>query len=113
MKIAVPVANEQTCMHFGHCQVFHVFNLNEKNEIVNVDVLTPPPHEPGVIPKWMGEEVKADVILAGGMGMKAQQLFTHYNIKIVTGVQSGKTPEELVKDYVNNQLVTGENACSH
>ena len=113
MKIAIPVANEQVCMHFGHCQVFHVFQLDDDKNIEKVDVLTPPPHEPGVLPKWMGEEVKANVILAGGMGMRAQELFKQYGITIITGVESGKTPEELVKDYISNKLTTGENACSH
>ena len=113
MKIAIPVANEQLCMHFGHCQVFHVFTIDKNNKIQNVDILTPPPHEPGVLPKWIGEEVKASVILAGGMGMKAKEIFAKYNVKIVTGVQPGVSLEDIVKNYLNNNLETGANACSH
>ncbi len=111
MKIAIPVAEEKLCMHFGHCQVFHIFQI-ENNKILGVEKLTPPPHEPGVLPKWLGEQ-KVNVILAGGMGVKAQQLFAAQNIEVVTGIQGELNPEKLVELYIKDNLTIGQNACSH
>lgn len=30
MKIAIPVAEGKLCMHFGHCEVFALFDVNEE-----------------------------------------------------------------------------------
>lgn len=32
MKIALPVANGELCMHFGHCQVFEFYEVNKKEK---------------------------------------------------------------------------------
>ncbi len=72
---------------------------------------TPPPHEPGVLPKWLHEK-GANVIIAGGMGARAQQFFTEMGIKVVIGAQSD-SPEDLARKYMSNTLVTGANICDH
>jgi predicted Fe-Mo cluster-binding NifX family protein len=53
-----------------------------------------------------------DIIIAGGMGSRAQGLFNENGIKVVTGAPID-TPESLVKQYLSNSLVTGENVCDH
>ena len=73
MRIAVPTANGKLCMHFGHCQQFVLVDV-EGEEITKVEAATPPPHAPGVLPKWLHEQ-GANVIIASGMGMRAQNLF--------------------------------------
>lgn len=112
MKIAIPVANQQLCMHFGHCEQFAMLNVDEDaKKVLNKEMVTPPPHEPGVLPKWIGEQ-GVDIVLAGGMGSRAQQLFAQNGVKVVTGAPVG-TPEEIALAYLNSTLVTGENACDH
>ncbi|MEJ2648408.1 MAG: NifB/NifX family molybdenum-iron cluster-binding protein [Sedimentisphaerales bacterium] len=71
----------------------------------------PPAHAPGVLPEWLHEN-GVNVIIAGGMGQRAQQLFAQNEIDVVIGAQAG-TPEELVSAYLQNTLVTGENICDH
>ncbi len=110
MRVAVPVAEERLCMHFGHCETFSVFNV-EDGKIVGSEKLTPPPHEPGVIPKFLNEN-NVDVILAGGMGQKAVQFFDQFGIKVVIGAPSIE-PEEAVKQYMDGTLETGSNVCDH
>ncbi|NLW25369.1 MAG: ATPase [Clostridia bacterium] len=112
MKIALPIANNLLCMHFGHCEQFAFIDVDEKEKkITNKELLTPPPHEPGVIPKWVHEQ-GADLVLAGGMGQRARSLFEQQGVKVIVGVPAGK-PEDIVDDYLNNRLVTGHNACDH
>ena len=111
-RIAVPVEQGQMCMHFGHCEQFALLDVDmEKSSIEKVEYLNPPPHEPGVLPRWISEQ-GTDVVIAGGIGVKAQNYFQEYGVEIISGAPSG-TPEDLVKQYMEGSLIIGANACSH
>ncbi|MEN8126964.1 MAG: NifB/NifX family molybdenum-iron cluster-binding protein [Planctomycetota bacterium] len=112
MKIAIPLAQEKLALHFGHCEQFAIIEVNEETkEITNRTDATPPAHEPGVLPKWLHEE-GANIIIAGGMGQRAQQLFTQNDIQVIVGASSSD-PEELVGAYLQGSLETGSNICDH
>lgn len=112
LKIAIPTANGQLCMHFGHCEQFALITANPQTKtITGREMLTPPPHEPGLLPKWIAEQ-GARLVIAGGMGQRAQQLFTQNQIQVIAGAPAD-TPENLVTAYLNNTLQTGANACDH
>lgn len=112
MKIAIPVVNEKLCMHFGHCETFAVLTVDASmKKITGRENLIPPPHEPGVLPRWLGEQ-KVTVIIAGGMGQRAQQLFAEQNIAVVVGAPADE-PETLVAAYLEGALHSGANACDH
>jgi len=112
MKIAIPLAGGRLCMHFGHCETFALLDVDmEKKEIVGRTELTPPPHEPGVLPHWLAEQ-GATTILAGGMGQRAQGLFAEQKITVMVGLPA-ETPDTLVKQYLAGTLQAGENVCDH
>lgn len=110
MKIAIPTANKQLTAHFGHCEMFAIVYTNGM-EIEKTEFIDPPVHQPGVYPRFLAEQ-GVEVIIAGGMGQKAQDLFTANNIKVYMGVNAD-TPENLAKQYLTQTLSTGENQCSH
>jgi ATP-binding protein involved in chromosome partitioning len=112
MRIAVPLAQGKLSLHFGHCDQFAIFDIDDKtSKVLNRKEATPPAHAPGVLPKWLHEN-NISVIIAGGMGQRAQQLFVQNNIKVVIGA-SDQAPEELVSAYLENRLQTGDNICDH
>ena len=112
MRIAIPLAQGKLSLHFGHCDQFAIFDIDDSlKKVINRKDATPPAHEPGALPRWLHEN-NVSVIIAGGMGQRAQQLFTQNDIKVVTGA-SGQTPEELVSAYLQNTLETGDNICDH
>ncbi|MCK9362432.1 MAG: P-loop NTPase [Syntrophales bacterium] len=112
LKIAIPVAAGSLCQHFGHCEQFALLDVDADNKtIVKTTMVVPPPHEPGLLPKWLQEQ-GAEIIIAGGMGSQAQKLFVGQGIKVVTGALS-EVPEKVVNDYLNGDLTTGANACDH
>ena len=112
MRIAIPLAQGKLSLHFGHCEKFAVIDTDDSStKISNREDITPPPHEPGVLPKWLGG-MGVNVIIAGGMGQRAQQLFVQNDIKVVTGA-STQSPEELVAAFLENTLQTGDNLCDH
>ncbi|MBN1171520.1 MAG: hypothetical protein JXA67_05050, partial [Micromonosporaceae bacterium] len=56
-RIAVPIANNVLCAHFGHCETFVLFDVDpDSGAIVSRQDLTPPHHEPGVYPRWLAEQ---------------------------------------------------------
>ena len=112
MRVAIPLADGKLCAHFGHCQQFALMDVDEKTKkITGTQMLTPPPHEPGVLPRWLHEQ-GANTIIAGGMGQRAQQLFSDNGIKVVV-VADAETPEKLVEDYLAGTLQAGTNLCDH
>ncbi len=114
MKIALPIAGEQLCMHFGHCEKFCFFDINpDTKDILKKDTLTAPPHEPGLLPKLLAEK-GVNIVIAGGMGARAQQLFNQNGIKVITGANPASgSPEEIIKSYLAGSLQTGANICDH
>ena len=110
MKFAIPLAEGKLTAHFGHCREFALVEV-EDAKIKTEETLEPPPHEPGALPRWL-HEIGTDVIIAGGMGARALDLFAQNGIKVLTGAPS-LTPEELVQQYLNNTLQIGANVCDH
>jgi len=112
IRIAIPLAEGRLSMHFGHCETFALIDVDlTTKKIIGRQDLVPPPHEPGVIPKWVAEQ-GAGLILAGGMGQRAQDIFMANNVHVMVGMPS-ETPEKLVGDYLVGTLKAGENACDH
>lgn len=110
MRFAVPLAGGVLCNHFGHCEKFAILTVHDER-ITKKELLTPPPHEPGVIPRWL-QGLGVDVIIAGGMGARALNLFSQNGIQVITGAPN-LPPEDLVKQYLNKTLKTGPNVCEH
>ena len=110
MIFAIPLAEGKLCSHFGHCEQFALIET-EDGKIRGKMMHTPPVHEPGVLPRWL-HDLGAHIIIAGGMGSKAQQLFVENGIKVITGAPMDP-PESLVNQYIEGILMTGENVCDH
>jgi predicted Fe-Mo cluster-binding NifX family protein len=109
-RIAIPLENGILCAHFGHCQQFAIFEA-DTNSISSEQFVTPPPHEPGLLPGWLAERGVTDVI-AGGMGQRAINLFNQQRINVFVGAEV-KKPQDLAKDLLNDTLTAGANYCDH
>lgn len=110
MKIAVPVSEGRVCMHFGHAGDFAFYTI-EGDKIQNMTLVEPPPHEPGLLPRWLHER-GADVVLTGGMGSRAKGLFQQVGVRVIAGV-SAVDPDEAVDAYLAGTLKSGANTCDH
>ena len=107
---AVPTINKKLCAHFGHSEQFAVVET-EDQKITNIVFYTPPVHQPGTYPKFLAEK-GVSTIISGGMGQKAQDIFTHHNIEVFMGIDS-EDPAVLVEKYLADQLLGGDNLCDH
>jgi Mrp family chromosome partitioning ATPase/predicted Fe-Mo cluster-binding NifX family protein len=112
MRIAIPLADGKLSMHFGHCERFVLLDVDTATKSIQArEELAAPAHEPGLLPRWLAER-GAQLIIAGGMGSRAQGLFTQNGIRVVVGAPA-ESPDALVAAYLDGTLSSGENVCDH
>ena len=112
MKYAVPMSGNSVATHFGHCEQFALVDVDEtKKQILKKEFVSSPGHEPDFLPHWLTEK-GVSLVIAGGMGSRAQDLFQRNNIGVIIGTME-KDPEKAVLSYLNGMLVTGGNICDH
>jgi len=112
MRYAIPVSDGVVATHFGHCDQFALIDVDEaRKAIVGKEIIPSPGHEPGLLPVWLAEK-GVSVIIASGMGSRAQNLFKQNRIRVIIGALEGD-PERAVLDYISDTLATGDNICDH
>ena len=89
----IVVAAEDACgfdgevsAHFGRCPFFLLAEANGR--MATVSEVVPNPysgaHQPGAVPHFI-RDLGADVIIAGGMGPRAIEMFHGFGIDVATG----------------------------
>ena len=113
MRIALPLTQDNIfSLHFGHCDKFAMYDIDENTKsIVKKEEIPAPPHQPGLLPRWLTEK-GATCILSGGMGQRAKSLFEEQNVHVVIGIE-GTDPDAIVNDYLAGKLKVGANVCDH
>ena len=112
MIIAVPVSEGRLSQHFGHCsQVALVEVAGQPPAIGNTRLIPTPLHEPGRFPAWLHAQ-GADVVIAGGMGQRAVDMFKESGVQVILGAPH-ESPEAVVTAWLQGRLQTGNNACNH
>jgi predicted Fe-Mo cluster-binding NifX family protein len=109
MKVAIATENEAVCQHFGHCPEYTIYTI-EENSLRRKDIIQNPGHRPNFLPGYLQEQ-GVDVIIAGGMGVKAQKLFAEAGIEAVLGVAG--PIEQIAEKYVQGALQPGVSTCEH
>ena len=112
MRYAVPVSSGGLSAHFGHCEQFALIDIDEESRgILRKELVPSPGHQPGILPEWLAEQ-GVSVVIASGMGSRAQRLFNQNRIGVIIGALE-VDPEKAVLNYLNGTLVTGGNICDH
>lgn len=107
MKIAVASEKEIVTSHFGHCENFNIFTV--ENGVITEKVSEPNPgHKPGFLPRFLSEK-GVNVIISGGMGGAAVQIFNENNIEVVIGTQG--TAQDAVEKYNKGELESTGSIC--
>jgi predicted Fe-Mo cluster-binding NifX family protein len=110
MKIAIPITNNELSSHFGHCESFAIYTV-ENGIIVKEEKVNPPVHEPGSHPAFL-RDLGCSAVITGGMGIKAQQLMQQHGIQVIFGVPNLPL-RELINQYLQGKLTNGNNRCEH
>jgi predicted Fe-Mo cluster-binding NifX family protein len=109
MKIAI--STDQGCVsaHFGRCQTYTIIEIKE-GQILSKEEIPNPGHQPGFLPEYLSEK-GVNCIIAGGMGLRAQGLFTQKNIEAIIGVQGAV--DEVIQKFIKQELEVGDDLCGH
>ena len=86
MKIALPSCQNRVDEHFGHCEYFTVFTVNEKNEIVSEEKVSAPANcgcKSNIAQTLAQMGVK--MMLAGNMGQGAVNVLGSSGIDVMRG----------------------------
>ena len=108
MKIAIATENGMVSAHFGHCEGFSMYDV-ENGVVTGSEFVANPGHQPGFLPVFLKEK-NTDVIIAGGMGGRAQSLFVENGIDVVVGAQG--TCDAAIETYIKGELKSTESVCS-
>lgn len=112
MFIAIPIDNNKLDLHFGHCKEFALLKADPtQKKILSRENIKAPPHQPGLLPPWLAK-LNVNIVIAGGIGQRAIDLFAKQNIKVLIGAPQ-ISPEEIVTQYLKGTLKCGENCCDH
>ncbi|MBI9052208.1 MAG: NifB/NifX family molybdenum-iron cluster-binding protein [Bacteroidales bacterium] len=112
MKIAVPTRDNFVDGHFGHCENYTIFTVNDNKEIVESEIMDSPQgcgcksNIAGIL-----QEKGVSFLLAGNMGEGALNKLNAFGINVIRGCSGDAT--ELVKSYLDGNLNDSGESCSH
>jgi len=107
MKVAIASDHGAVSGHFGHCEGFTVYTLEEK-KIKNEEFVANPGHRPGFLPNYLNE-IGVKLVIAGGIGAGAIEIFNDKGIEVIMGITGSN--KEVIKNYLEGKLVSGGSVC--
>ncbi len=108
MKVAIATDYGSVSAHFGRCPSYTLLDI-EEGIIVNRTEVANPGHATGAIPQFMNEK-GVNVMIAGGMGWRAQEFFKQYGIDVILGITGNI--DDIIGKIKNGTLEGGESLCS-
>ena len=108
MKIAIASDGNKVSGHFGHCEGFTMYEV-EQGQSLKKEFIPNPGHKPGYLPVFLKEK-DTNVIIAGGMGGAAQDLFIENGIEVVVGAQG--LCDDIIQAFIRGELQSTGSACS-
>lgn len=107
MKIATASIGDMVTEHFGHCENFNIFEVKD-NTITGIESVPNPGHRPGFLPNFLAD-MGVNVIISGGMGGGAIDIFNERGIEVITGAK-GKAIT-VVESYIKGELKSTGSIC--
>lgn len=109
MRIAISTDGNAVSPHFGRCPAFTLVDV-ENGRMVGRQMIPNPGHQPGFIPRFLHEK-EVHVVVTGGMGARAQDIFHELGMETVLGV-SGHV-DEVIERFLAGTLAGGASLCDH
>ncbi len=111
MKIAVPTRNNRVDGHFGHCEYYTIFTINEDKSIAESQFLASPEGcgcKSNIASILRNMDVS--IMLAGNMGQGAIQNLNSFGLEVVRGC-SGDV-NDVVMDYLADKISDSGVSCA-
>jgi ATP-binding protein involved in chromosome partitioning len=112
IRIAIPTEAGRLHGHFGGAKEFTLVDADKELGVVTASrVMAAPPHQPGLFPRWLREQ-GVQVVLAGGIGRRALELFARHGITVLAA-QPDALVEVATSAYLTGQLTNEPEGCTH
>jgi predicted Fe-Mo cluster-binding NifX family protein len=110
LKLAVPTRAGQVDEHFGHCEAFTIYSIDDSKAVVNQERFTPPPAcgcKSNLIPTLV--DMGVSVLVAGNMGEGAVQRLAQAGIKVFRGAKGDVGAA--VQAWIEGKLLDSKVIC--
>lgn len=107
MKIAIASDGPMVTEHFGHCEGFAIYETNGTDATMK-GFLQNPGHRPGFLPVYLNEQ-GVNVIISGGMGGGAIDIFNEKGIEVITGATG--SADSAAQAYAQGKLQSTGSVC--
>ncbi len=107
MKIAVACEGTEVAQHFGHCEQFSVFEVSD-GKVMSKEQVRNPGHRPGFLPVFL-HDMGIEVIISGGMGGGAIEIFNEKGIEVCTGASG--SAERVAVSFAKGELSSTGSVC--
>ncbi len=108
MRVAIASDGQLVSEHFGHCQGFTIYEVEDSLR-VKKEFVDNPGHKPGYLPVFLKEN-NVDIIISGGMGSSAQNLFEQNGIEVIVGT-SGLC-DDVIGLYIDGSIKSTGSVCN-
>lgn len=108
MKLAIAADGKTVSRHFGHCEGFAVYTL-EDGRVESREFVPNPGHKPGFLPNYLNE-LGVNAIVSGGMGAGAIEIFAEKGIEVFTGAEGDC--ERIAEDFARGELRSAGSVCT-
>jgi predicted Fe-Mo cluster-binding NifX family protein len=108
MRIAIATLHGEVCEHFGYCELFTIYDV-ENEQITKKMELANPGHRPGFLPAFLSDH-GINVIIAGGMGSGAVNLFIERQIATITGACGNV--DSVINKWLSRELKSTGSVCN-
>lgn len=109
MKIAISCDGNMVSAHFGRCEKYVLFE-EENGKLKDRCEVGCPPHEPGMIPRFLNEK-GVQRMICQGIGPRAISIFSELGIEVIAGA-SGSI-EAVIGKYLEGGLEGSKSTCDH
>ncbi|MBV5318625.1 MAG: NifB/NifX family molybdenum-iron cluster-binding protein [Desulfobulbaceae bacterium] len=109
MKIAVPTVGDQVDQHFGHCEKYSIFTIEEKT--IKAEKFMESPHGCGCKSNMASKlaENGVELLIAGGIGDGAVNVLASNGIKTIKGASGAA--QQAVELFLQGKLVDSGDIC--
>lgn len=112
MKLAIPTRNNVVDDHFGHCEYYTLFTIDDNRQIVCTEIQASPEgcgcksNIAAVL-----EDKGIELMLAGNMGDGAKNTLETHHIRVIRGC-SGPVVQ-VVNDWLQGKITDSGDSCCH
>ena len=111
IKIAIPTQDDVVDDHFGHCDHYTVFTVDNKSIISSERLDSPQGCGCKSNIASVMQEMGITIMLAGNMGMGAFNKLSTHGINVVRGCHGNI--EDVLKAYLEGSIADSAESCSH